>query len=188
MNWKSKLSEPAAHEAQPRFQLNRDVPLKAKYDALVDEAMAGDAEAAMALAASLIHCLSAPRNEEQLAQKINYVTQTRRVAGYAVQVTDLDAATHEITRNYEYCAGIDKDRVLDHFVFIKIAADNGNIEAKVKFINYGGMDMADRRVAYRRVWDSDVEMYQDELRHLIDAANAGNSSAIFGVGYRLFHR
>ncbi len=184
-DWKSKLISPSQLVAENHHQIDRDTPLVNKYEDLVDDALAGDPIAAIELAGSLSHCLQAPRNSKQLDQLINETNQTRQVEGNLYQVSDLDVATKEIVRQFEYCKGISKDQVLDHFLYMKIAADSGNLQAKVDLLNYGSMSMEDRKSAYLRVWSSEKEMLDDELQYLIDAAEAGNVNAIYRLGGRL---
>jgi len=184
-DWKKRLTIPREYTAQASHQIGDDVPLADKYNELVDLAMAGDPDAALELAASLSRCLLAPRSEEQLTQKLATVTQTRRIEGSAAQVDDLEAVRKRVVRDYEYCEGVGSDQVLDHFLYMKIAAENGSLEAKVKLLSFGPMDLDDRQLAYIRAWDSEEEMRSDELRFLQEAADAGDANAIYRFGTRL---
>jgi hypothetical protein len=92
LSWQSRLSAPAQLVPRRRHRIRKESPLIDRYDELVNLAMAGDSQAAIELAASLLFCLQAPRNDRHLSELINFTNRTRRIAGYARQVDNLDAA------------------------------------------------------------------------------------------------
>jgi len=185
-DWHSKLSHPAALEHRDSHRMNMDIPLASRYENLVNKSMSGNPDAATDLAVSLSYCAAVPRDDEQQERLINYTNQTRRVEGYVYPVDDLDGAIQEIVRRYEFCKGVTRDQILDLYLYEKIAAENGSLQAKVSSVNYGwGMYYGDVSSALERAWSGKEEMWEHNVRHTADAARAGNVNAIYRLG-RIF--
>lgn len=186
VDWQSRLIVPAKLEHRDSHRINMDMPFTSRYEDLVNRSNSGDPGAATDLAASLSYCAAAPRNIEQQERLIDHTNQTRRVEGYVYPVDNLDEAIRQIVRRYEFCDGITREQILDNYLYAKIAADNGSLQAKAGSLRYGkGMLYEDIWPALERAWSSEEERWQHSVRHTADAAEAGNVSAIYELG-RIF--
>ncbi|MEM7612433.1 MAG: hypothetical protein AAF270_12175 [Pseudomonadota bacterium] len=157
-------------------------PLRLRLEALRRAAESGDADAALELAGSLVECAASPRSPEELEVRINTLYQTRRVPTNAAPIDDLYGAVEDLRDNYEFCEGITLDQVLDHFIYMKLAADNGNLEAKSRLTGYGAMPEDGIFEALDRAWLSREDRARDELKHNFDAAISGDADAILTYG------
>ncbi len=180
----ARLESPSQTVELERSTLDISEPLASKYDRLVLNAFDGDADSAFELARSLAECFTAPRDPDQLHQLINFTYQTRRIEGNAFPIDDLEDEIERINNRYQYCLDIDSEQTLDHFIFMKKAAENGSLEAKIELLNYAGLPNDARAVGYARAWTTDEERIQDVVRHLQDAAAAGSAEATFILGSR----
>lgn len=180
--WRMDLVDAPALRYAVRHEVSYDQPLAERFDTLVDLAMNGDADAALDLAGGLSACVTSPRNDVQLEQLIDYTNSTRMVEGRAWPVDNLESAVANIRAKYRFCKSISTDMILDHFFYMKLAADNGNLQAKVDMLNYGSMSMEDRNVAYARAWPNKEAQRRDLTQHTADAINAGSASALSSIG------
>ncbi len=181
-DWRSALIEPANIERRERLRLDKSAPLFDRYDRLVREAESGDAAAATELAAALSYCASAPRSDEQQAKLVDYTMQTRRVEGFLYPVEDLEAALRDIERRYAFCKGIGREQILNVYLFERLAAENGSLQAKAEAVNYGGLYYDEVWLALERAYADDDKRIRDHIRNAAEAAEAGNVSAIYQFG------
>ena len=187
-HWRSTLKDPGHLERVPKHEIDMSVPFGRRLEGLRRQALAGDPVAAVEIATSLGYCATAPANEQSLAEKINHTYQTLQVDDNVYPTTDLDGAIQSIRDQYRYCAGIDRDQFLDHYVYARMAAENGSLEAMVRGLEGRGLYQDDFWEAYRRAWPTDEDSIADTLRFTAEAANAGSASAIFRRGHLLSRR
>lgn len=180
----SRLGQPEKLEHRDTHRMSTDVPLATRYEGLVNRASSGDPIAAIDLAISLSYCAAVPRTDEKQDRLINYTYQTRRVHGKMSPVDDLEGAVGKIVRKYEFCKGITRDQILNTYLYEKIAAENGSLQAKAGALDGydGGMHYDDVWPARDRAWSSKDEELRHRVRHTADAAEAGNAEAIFRLG------
>lgn len=182
-DWRSMLIEPANIDRRESFRLDKSAPLVGRYDRLVREAESGDATAATELAAALSYCASAPRSDENQANLLDYTMQTRQVEGILTPVEDLEAALRDIEQRYAYCKGIGRERILDVYLFERLAAENGSLQAKADAIHYGsGLYYDDVWPALERAYAGDDQRIRAHVRNTTEAAKAGSVSAIYRLG------
>lgn len=165
-----------------RHSPDRTSPLASRLEALQDAAESGNPDAALELAGGLAECANAPRNQDALDEKINTLYQTRMVETSTVPIDNLYEVVQELRDNYQYFEGISQDQVLDHYTYMKLAADNGNLEAKSRLTRYGPMPEDEIFVALRRAWVTGEDMVWDEVKHQRDAAMSGDADAILDYG------
>ena len=122
---------------------NMEQPLRSRYSDLASKATNGDANAALELAGALSICAIAPRSTEAFEQQSLNIYQTRRVEGSSARVEDLDGEIRKLRSKFLFCDGISKEEYLDHHQYMKMAAEAGNIEAKVRLIGYGPLHIKD---------------------------------------------
>jgi len=157
-------------------------PLQLVYGGLKAAADRGDAEAALELAGSLVECAEAPANIEGLDEQLLDLYQTRRVTGYAGQVQDLDGEAKKHRDRYEFCRGISREQIKEAYRYLRVSAENGNIEAAVRLNSYGPMLYAEVFEALDIAFSSRHEMATVTNRLTFEAAEAGSAAAVLRTG------
>jgi len=165
-----------------KHEPDTSIPLRSVYEELKSAADSGHAESALELAGSLIECAEAPANTEGLDKQLMDLYQTRRVTGYAGQVQDLDAEAEKIRDRYEFCRGISREQIKEAYSYLRVSAENGNIEAAVRLNNYGPMLYAEVFEALDIAFSSRQEMVTVTNRLTFEAAEAGSAAAILRIG------
>jgi len=176
------LGLPPRIEHAPKHQLDMSVPLSQKYDHLVNSANNGNAEAALELALSLSHCSPAPATSEQYENRRNTISQTRMVPGRIYPIDDIGAELEQLQKNYRFCKSMTRDQIRDLYVYIKMAAENGNLQAKTELTAHGGLYEDEVFEALARAWDTGEEMATDSLRYLTESMQEGNLDALYKLG------
>ncbi len=157
-------------------------PLRVVYDGLKAAADSGDGNAALDLAGSLIECAEAPANTEGLEKQLLDLYQTRRVTGYAGQVHDLDGEAEKHRDRYEFCQGISREQIKEAYRYLRVSAENGNLEATVRLNSYGPMLYEEVFEALDIAWESRQEMHSVTNRLTFEAAEAGSAAAVLKIG------
>lgn len=182
VDWKSKLSSPAQLEKVEPLRIDRSVPLIEEIDGLIAAAVAGDADAAWQVAASLGHCINAPQSERQLQDLIDRTSQTHQVEGRAYPVLDVRSAIKNSEIRYQFCKGIEKDQALDHLIYLKLAAEHGNRQAQINFDSSSPLTIEDMYEGYARVSGDVDSMMKDHAQFLLRASEAGYLDAFVSLG------
>lgn len=179
------LLTPSSISIVKKHKPDTSTPLRLIYDDLKSAAMNGDPDAALELAGALVECVEAAANADKLELQLLQLYQTRHVSGSARQVEDLDYEAEKIRNRFTFCEAISREKVKEHYKFMRVAAESGSVEAKVRQASYGPMLESEVFEAINIAWKSSDEMRIVTNRFHYEAARAGEVSSMLSIGRRM---
>ncbi len=170
-------------EYRERHTPDTTIPLIQTIADLRASAESGDADAALELAGSLASCVGASRSAESLEQRINRLYETRMVENRTVPVDNVDPYAQRYRDTFRFCEGITHEDILDHYIYMRLSAENGSMEAKSRVTRYGAMPRDGIFEALERAWPDKESARIEMLNHEYEAALDGDIQAMRSYGY-----
>lgn len=174
------------HIVKPVPLLRPQPPYGPAYEALLQQAHAGDLPSQYQLGLLLYECRGVPADSDRLEREVEKIHQTRRRGGWDVDDPDIEA--RQLRQQYADCAGIPADERGTYRDWLRSAADAGLIEAQLDMMYH-----LPQREFCQHLYQctpqqrrEQAELQAEALRYVTLARDAGSVSALwtFGAWYQ----
>ncbi|WP_428313227.1 hypothetical protein [Hydrocarboniphaga sp.] len=174
------------HIVKPVPLLRPPPPYGPAYEALLQQAHAGDRPAQYQLGLLLYECRDVPADSERLEREVESIYQTRRRGGWDIDDPAIEA--RQLRQQYADCAGIPADERGTYRDWLRSAADAGLIEAQLDLM-YHLPQREFCQYLYQctpKQREEQAELQAEALRYVTQARDAGSVAALwtFGAWYQ----